>query len=122
MPTLRTDRQKVKQIVLNLLSNALKFTPQGSVTILGSFDANRREMTIAVRDTGVGIPTDDQSKVFEDFRQLDSSPAPRLRRHGSRPVDLPASLADARRHHRARERAGGGLDLQAAASGKGTRR
>ncbi len=75
MPSLRSDRQKVKQIVLNLLSNALKFTPQGSVTILGSFDANRREMTIAVRDTGVGIPTDDQSKVFEDFRQLDSSPA-----------------------------------------------
>ena len=75
MPSLRSDRQKVKQIVLNLLSNALKFTPHGSVIILGSFDANRREMTIAVRDTGVGIPTDAQSKVFEDFRQLDSSPA-----------------------------------------------
>jgi len=74
-PSLRSDRQKVKQIVLNLLSNALKFTPQGSVTILSSYDANRREITIAVRDTGVGIPVEDQSKVFEDFRQLDSSPA-----------------------------------------------
>jgi len=74
-PSLRSDRQKVKQIVLNLLSNALKFTPQGSVTILSSHDANRRETTIAVRDTGVGIPVEDQSKVFEDFRQLDSSPA-----------------------------------------------
>jgi signal transduction histidine kinase len=74
-PPLRTDRQKVKQIVLNLLSNALKFTPQGSVTILSSYDANRREIAIAVRDTGVGIPREDQAKVFEDFRQLDSSPA-----------------------------------------------
>src|SRR6188768_2854077 len=46
-PSLRSDRQKVKQIVLNLLSNALKFTPQGSVTILSSHDANRRETTIA---------------------------------------------------------------------------
>ncbi len=74
-PSLRSDRQKVKQIVLNLLSNALKFTPQGTVTIVSSYDANRREITIAVRDTGVGIPADDQLKVFEDFRQLDSSPA-----------------------------------------------
>ncbi len=74
-PTLRTDRQKVKQIVLNLLSNALKFTPQGSVTIVSSYDANRREITIAVRDTGIGIPRQDQAKVFEDFRQLDTSPA-----------------------------------------------
>jgi signal transduction histidine kinase len=74
-PSLRSDRQKVKQIVLNLLSNALKFTPQGAVTILSSYDANRREISIAVRDTGVGIPAEDQSKVFEDFRQLDSSPA-----------------------------------------------
>jgi signal transduction histidine kinase len=75
MPPMRTDRQKVKQIVLNLLSNALKFTPHGSVTIFGSYEQNRREITIAVRDTGVGIPREDQIKVFEDFRQLDSSPA-----------------------------------------------
>ncbi len=74
VPPLRTDRQKVKQIVLNLLSNALKFTPSGSVTILASYDGRAREVSIAVRDTGVGIGRDDQVKVFEDFRQLDSSP------------------------------------------------
>jgi PAS domain S-box-containing protein len=75
VPTLRTDRQKVKQIVLNLLSNALKFTPAGSVTMTASYDARDKQVGIAVRDTGVGIATDDQAKVFEDFRQLDSSPA-----------------------------------------------
>jgi signal transduction histidine kinase len=75
VPSLKTDRQKVKQIVLNLLSNALKFTPAGSVTMTASYDARLKQVAIAVRDTGVGIPADDQAKVFEDFRQLDSSPA-----------------------------------------------
>jgi signal transduction histidine kinase len=75
VPTVRSDRQKVKQIVLNLLSNALKFTPAGSVTMTASYDAKNRQVAIAVKDTGVGIPAEDQVKVFEDFRQLDSSPA-----------------------------------------------
>jgi PAS domain S-box-containing protein len=75
VPPVRSDRQKVKQIVLNLLSNALKFTPSGSVTMTASYDGRVRQVSIAVKDTGVGIPDDDQVKVFEDFRQLDSSPA-----------------------------------------------
>ena len=75
VPVIHTDRQKVKQIVLNLLSNALKFTAEGSVTIRASYDARNRMVVIAVRDTGVGIAEEDQAKVFEDFRQLDSSPA-----------------------------------------------
>jgi signal transduction histidine kinase len=75
VPALKSDRQKVKQIVLNLLSNALKFTPRGSVTIRASYDGRTRVVHIAVRDTGVGISDDDQLKAFEDFRQLDSSPA-----------------------------------------------
>jgi signal transduction histidine kinase len=64
----------VKQIVLNLLSNALKFTPSGSVTMTASYDARLKQVDISVRDTGVGIPPEDRAKVFEDFRQLDSSP------------------------------------------------
>jgi two-component system, cell cycle sensor histidine kinase PleC len=75
LPALRSDRQKVKQIVLNLLSNALKFTPNGAVTIRASFDSRNRTVDIAVSDTGVGIADADRMKVFEDFRQLDSSPA-----------------------------------------------
>jgi PAS domain S-box-containing protein len=75
LPMLRSDRQKVKQIVLNLLSNSLKFTPAGSVSISATYDVKLRTVAISVRDTGVGISRDDQNKVFEDFRQLDSSPA-----------------------------------------------
>ena len=75
VPSVRSDRQKVKQIVLNLLSNALKFTPAGTVTMTASYDGRAKQVAVAVRDTGVGIPSDDQAKVFEDFRQLDSSPA-----------------------------------------------
>ena len=71
---LKSDRQKVKQVVLNLLSNALKFTPHGAVTISASYDDKKRWIAIAVKDTGVGIAAEDQAKVFEDFRQLDSSP------------------------------------------------
>jgi PAS domain S-box-containing protein len=71
---IKSDRQKVKQIVLNLLSNALKFTPSGSVTIAASYDERKRWLAISVQDTGVGIAREDQAKVFEDFRQLDASP------------------------------------------------
>jgi PAS domain S-box-containing protein len=75
LPPLRTDRQKVKQILVNLLSNALKFTHKGSVTITASYRTADRMIRIAVADTGIGIPQEAQAKVFEDFRQLDSSPA-----------------------------------------------
>jgi PAS domain S-box-containing protein len=72
---LRSDRSKVKQIVLNLLSNALKFTPEGTVTIAAGLNTRDNTIAISVTDTGVGIAPEDQMKVFEDFRQLDSSPA-----------------------------------------------
>jgi PAS domain S-box-containing protein len=71
---LKSDRQKVKQVVLNLLSNALKFTPSGSVTIAAAYDQDARGVAISVDDSGVGISSEDQAKVFEDFRQLDTSP------------------------------------------------
>jgi len=68
------DRQKVKQIVLNLLSNALKFTPDGSVNVVARYRPASDEVTIAVVDTGIGIAPAEQEKVFEDFQQADSSP------------------------------------------------
>jgi signal transduction histidine kinase len=69
-----SDRQKVKQILLNLLSNALKFTHHGSVTIAARRNSKERTVTLSVTDTGIGIAPVDQDKIFEDFRQLDNSP------------------------------------------------
>ncbi|MEO5739141.1 MAG: ATP-binding protein [Vicinamibacterales bacterium] len=73
LPGLRTDRQKVKQILVNLLSNALKFTPKGSITIKARVPS-RQMVSIAVADTGIGIPKGDQLRIFEDFRQVDQTP------------------------------------------------
>ena len=67
------DRQKVKQIVLNLLTNALKFTPEGSVSLVARYRAVSDEVSVAVVDTGIGIAPADQEKVFEDFQQADNS-------------------------------------------------
>jgi PAS domain S-box-containing protein len=69
---LRTDRKKVKQILLNLLSNALKFTHEGSVTVSARYKPVG-EVWLAVADTGIGIAPENQHKVFEDFHQVDSS-------------------------------------------------
>jgi two-component system cell cycle sensor histidine kinase PleC len=72
LPAMRSDRQKVKQIVLNLLTNALKFTPHGSITV--RVFGKGRSHCVAVRDTGIGIDPADRVRIFEDFRQADSSP------------------------------------------------
>ncbi|HEX2444202.1 MAG TPA: ATP-binding protein [Vicinamibacterales bacterium] len=75
LPQLRSDRQKVKQILVNLLSNALKFTHEGSVTVTATNQGASRMVAISITDTGIGIAEADQARIFEDFRQLDSSPA-----------------------------------------------
>jgi PAS domain S-box-containing protein len=74
LPPMMSDRQKVKQILLNLLSNALKFTHQGRITISARRNDRDRTLALSVVDTGIGIAPADQGKIFEDFRQLDNSP------------------------------------------------
>jgi signal transduction histidine kinase len=74
LPFLWSDRQKVKQILLNLLSNALKFTHQGGVTFSARSNPRERTVQLSVNDTGIGIALPDQEKIFEDFRQLDNTP------------------------------------------------
>jgi signal transduction histidine kinase/PAS domain-containing protein len=73
LPPLHTDRQKLKQIVVNLLGNALKFTHQGSIKVTARYDKAQRMCRVAVADSGIGIPPEQHQKVFEDFRQVDSS-------------------------------------------------
>ena len=63
------DERKVKQVLLNLLSNALKFTPEGG-TIEVRAAVNDGAVRISVTDTGIGICPEDQEAVFEEFRQV----------------------------------------------------
>jgi len=69
LDAIHADERKVKQVLLNLLSNALKFTPKG-----GRIDIRARvsngNAEISVTDTGVGIAPEDQAAVFEEFRQV----------------------------------------------------
>ncbi len=68
----RADERKVKQVLLNLLSNALKFTPEGGRIDVRA-DARDGMAEISVTDTGVGIAAEDQEAVFEEFRQVGDS-------------------------------------------------
>jgi signal transduction histidine kinase/ActR/RegA family two-component response regulator len=71
---IEADELRFKQVVLNLLSNAVKFTPDGGSV---SVRAHRRdaELVVAVTDTGIGVPPEDQEKIFESFQQGGRGPA-----------------------------------------------
>jgi signal transduction histidine kinase/ActR/RegA family two-component response regulator len=76
LPGVRADPLKIRQVLLNLLSNAAKFTEQGSITIKASLqhDVERQtEVLISVTDTGAGISPDDLKKLFQPFSQVDAS-------------------------------------------------
>ena len=71
LPSIHSDSEKIKQIILNLLSNAAKFTHEGSITI-NTF-GNESRIAVAVTDTGIGIPEEKLGAIFEEFKQADSS-------------------------------------------------
>jgi signal transduction histidine kinase len=73
----------VKQIVLNLMSNAVKFTQEGSVSLIAR--VQRQAVRIAVGDTGIGIRPQDLEVIFEEFRQVDQS---RTREYGGTGLGL----------------------------------
>ncbi|MDQ3754642.1 MAG: ATP-binding protein [Acidobacteriota bacterium] len=70
MPRVRTDRHRLEQVLSNLISNAVKFTPAGEIRIsAGPLD--REHWFLEVSDTGIGISTDALDFIFEEFRQVD---------------------------------------------------
>ena len=71
IPDLNTDRDKLRQIILNLLENAAKFTEQGEIRILAS--RQNGSLKLVISDTGIGIQEKDLSRIFEEFRQGDLS-------------------------------------------------
>jgi PAS domain S-box-containing protein len=71
---LETDRSKLKQILSNLLSNALRYTNQGAIRVVGGRADD--QISIAVEDTGVGIDLADQERIFDEFATLSQSGRP----------------------------------------------
>jgi signal transduction histidine kinase len=90
LPPVYADRKRVRQIILNLVSNAAKFTEQGHIVLRVKPTIEKGEPYIlcAVEDTGIGIRAEDMPIVFEVFRQVDSSLARRAQGSG---LGLPVS-------------------------------
>ena len=66
------DERRLKQVMFNLLSNAAKFTPDGgTITVEGKMEG--KELIISVSDTGIGIASEEQKRIFEEFYQVKSS-------------------------------------------------
>jgi signal transduction histidine kinase len=83
LPPIVADEEKLRQIVINLLSNAAKFTARGTIRL--SAKAADGEVAVAVADTGIGIPADKLESIFEEFEQVDASST---REHGGTGLGL----------------------------------
>ena len=76
LPPVRADAMRIRQVLLNLLSNATKFTESGTITVKTTPSVNssgHTEITISITDTGAGISLEDQKKLFQPFSQVDAS-------------------------------------------------
>ena len=74
LPLLRADRERLHQVLYNLLDNAFRFTPAGGTVTVGAHCENS-SCSISVQDTGAGIPEEHITRVFERFYRVDSSRA-----------------------------------------------
>ena len=71
--TIESDPTRLRQILMNLVGNAVKFTEEGAVRITADFDASKQQMHFSVVDTGIGMTKEQCAKIFEEFVQADSS-------------------------------------------------
>ena len=86
IPVAIFDKDKIIQVMINLINNAIKFTDQGGITVTISRDGG--SLLVSVKDTGVGIKKEDLPKLFQDFTQLDEG---RARKKGSTGLGLAIS-------------------------------
>jgi signal transduction histidine kinase len=110
LPRLLADRRKIRQILLNLISNAIKFTPPGGEVTVSAALEREGGMTLVIADTGIGIARDDIARALTPFGQVESSLA---RRYEGAGLGLPLTRALAQRH--------GGTMVLESEPGKGTR-
>ena len=90
------DEQRIAQVFLNLVGNAIKFTEEGEVKV--EVTSSNSKFFVAVSDTGPGLSAADQQRIFEEFHQADSSSTRKKGRNRSRSLRfLKRSIADARR-------------------------
>jgi signal transduction histidine kinase/CheY-like chemotaxis protein len=76
IPLIRADATRIRQVLLNLLQNAAKFTDKGHIRVLAGLDSsndNKPVLKVSVEDTGIGISAEDQESLFQPFTQVDSS-------------------------------------------------
>lgn len=74
LPTIYADHDAINQILDNLISNAIKYTPQGgSVNLRASIHPQQKRVYVTVQDTGIGIPSRDQKRIFERFYRVDKA-------------------------------------------------
>ncbi len=69
---LHTDRRRLLQCLLNLVSNAVKFTEKGTITVSSAISSNQQDVELSVEDTGIGIRPEETEKLFSPFVRLDS--------------------------------------------------
>jgi GAF domain-containing protein/CheY-like chemotaxis protein len=86
LPKIWADPTRIRQVILNLVSNACKFTDEGVVTL--RVKADQDKVTFSVSDTGIGIPEDQLTTIFEEFTQVDASTT---RKAGGTGLGLPIS-------------------------------
>src|SRR5260370_24099222 len=71
LPRMMLDAERIQQVLINLMGNALKFTPQGGKIAVGvRYRAEAQEVTIKGSDTGIGMAPDELDKVFDEFVQI----------------------------------------------------
>lgn len=85
LPVADIDPDRLRQILLNLVGNAVKFTAEGAVVVTAGYDAAAERLTIEVIDSGRGMDEDQQAKLFQRFSQVDASST---RKHGGTGLGL----------------------------------
>jgi PAS domain S-box-containing protein len=110
-PKVNADAGKLRQVLINLVGNAIKFTDSGQVTVTSVVQEEKGNVLIEVEDSGIGVTSEMQEKLFEKFRQADGSST---RKHGGTGLGLTITKNLV-------EMMGGAIRLESPGKGKGTK-